>query len=75
MQTVFVLDETSKKMVSGNLDHKILLDNRDEMGQVVGAFNKIADALYHFSKIVQHSSTPPSPPAALRGEQEYCYFV
>src|SRR6476469_108392 len=32
-------------MASGNLDHKIILDNRDELGQVVGAFNKIADAL------------------------------
>ncbi len=45
MQTVFVLDEASKKMASGNLDHKIILDNRDELGQVVGAFNNIADAL------------------------------
>jgi len=45
MQTVFVLEEASKKMASGNLDHKIILDNRDELGQVVAAFNKIADAL------------------------------
>jgi len=45
MQTVFVLDEAVKKMASGNLDHKIILDNRDEFGQVVGAFNQIADAL------------------------------
>ena len=45
MQTVFVLDEAAKKMASGNLNHKIILDNRDELGQVVGAFNKIADAL------------------------------
>ncbi|MEG4117065.1 PP2C family protein-serine/threonine phosphatase [Microcoleus sp. N9_B4] len=45
MQTVFVLDETSKKMASGNFDQKIMLDNRDELGQVMGAFNKIADAL------------------------------
>jgi sigma-B regulation protein RsbU (phosphoserine phosphatase) len=44
-QTVFVLDEASKKMASGNLGHKIILDNRDAQGQVVGAFNKIADAL------------------------------
>ncbi|WP_442927869.1 PP2C family protein-serine/threonine phosphatase [Microcoleus sp. A003_D6] len=40
-----IYDEASKKMASGNLDHKIILDNRDELGQVVGAFNKIADAL------------------------------
>ena len=45
MQTVFVLDEASKKMASGNLGHKIILENRDELGQVVSSFNKIADAL------------------------------
>ena len=45
MQTVFVLEEASKKMASGNLNHKIILDNRDELGQVVGAFNNIAEAL------------------------------
>ncbi|MBD1829703.1 SpoIIE family protein phosphatase [Microcoleus vaginatus GB1-A2] len=45
MQTVFVLDEASKKMANGHLDHKIIFANRDELGQVVGAFNKIADAL------------------------------
>ena len=45
MQTVFVLDEASKQMASGNLAHKITLENRDELGQVVGAFNKIAQAL------------------------------
>jgi sigma-B regulation protein RsbU (phosphoserine phosphatase) len=44
-QNVFVLDEASKKRPSGNLGNKIILDNRDEEGQVVGAFNKIADAL------------------------------
>ena len=45
MQTVFVLHEASKQMASGNLAHKIILENRDELGQVVGAFNKIAQAL------------------------------
>jgi sigma-B regulation protein RsbU (phosphoserine phosphatase) len=44
-QTVFVLDEALKKMASGNQAHKIILDNRDAQGQVVGAFNKTADAL------------------------------
>ena len=47
MQTVLVLDEASKKMASGNLNHKIILENKDELGQVVGSFNKIADALVH----------------------------
>jgi sigma-B regulation protein RsbU (phosphoserine phosphatase) len=44
-QTVCVIEAASKKRVSGNLAHKIILDNRDAQGQVVGAFNKIADAL------------------------------
>ncbi|WP_445248849.1 PP2C family protein-serine/threonine phosphatase [Microcoleus sp. OTE_8_concoct_300] len=44
-QTVFVFDEASKKMASGNLAHKIIWDNREPEGQVVGAFNKITDAL------------------------------
>jgi sigma-B regulation protein RsbU (phosphoserine phosphatase) len=44
-QTVFVLDEASKKMASGNQAHKIILDNRDAQGQVVGALNKTANAL------------------------------
>ena len=44
-QTVFVLDEPSKKMASGNLANKIILDNRAAQGQVVGAFNNIAAAL------------------------------
>ena len=45
MQTVFVIDEASKKMPSGNLGNKIIWDNRDKEGVVVGAFNKITDAL------------------------------
>ena len=45
MQTIFVLDEASKNMAGGNLQQKIILENRDELGQVVGAFNNIAEAL------------------------------
>lgn len=47
MQTVFVLDEASKKMASGNFNHKITLENKDELGQVVGSFNKVAEALVY----------------------------
>ncbi len=47
METVLVLDEASKKMARGNLDYKINLDNKDELGQVVRSFNKIAEALVH----------------------------
>ncbi|NJR23693.1 MAG: PP2C family protein-serine/threonine phosphatase [Richelia sp. CSU_2_1] len=45
MKTVSVLEEAAKTMASGNLSDKITLDNRDELGQVVAAFNKIAEAL------------------------------
>ncbi|MEK0192294.1 MAG: HAMP domain-containing protein [Oscillatoriales cyanobacterium] len=47
METVLVLDEASKKMARGNLDYKINLDNKDELGQVVRSFNKIAEALVY----------------------------
>lgn len=47
METVLVLDEASKKMASGNLNHKITLENKDELGQVVTSFNKIAKALVY----------------------------
>ncbi|MBI5033148.1 MAG: response regulator [Chloroflexi bacterium] len=45
MQTVSSLDAASKRMVSGNLNGEITLDNHDELGQIVTAFNKIASAL------------------------------
>ena len=45
MQTVFVLYEASKNIETDNLSHKIIWDNIDKQGQVVAAFNTIADAL------------------------------
>jgi len=47
MQTVFVLDETSKKMINGYFNDKIIWENHDELGKVVASFNKIAEALIH----------------------------
>lgn len=47
MQTVNALEESAKKMSQGVLDQPIFLDNKDELGQVVRSFNKIADALIH----------------------------
>lgn len=44
-QNVFVLGKASKKMAIGNLAHKIIWDNRDEQGKIVGGFNKSAEAL------------------------------
>jgi serine phosphatase RsbU (regulator of sigma subunit) len=44
-QNVFVINEASKKMAIGNLCHNIILNTRDKKGQIVGAFNTIADAL------------------------------
>jgi hypothetical protein len=45
MQTVFVPYEASKKIQIDYLCHKIIWDNPDKQGQVVGTFNTIADAL------------------------------
>jgi PAS domain S-box-containing protein len=45
MRTVSSLDEASKRMVSGDIDERVNLENRDELGQVAISFNKIATAL------------------------------
>ena len=45
MRTVSSLAAASKRMVSGDLTSEIALDNRDELGQIVTAFNGIASAL------------------------------
>jgi PAS domain S-box-containing protein len=45
MRTVSSLDEASKRMVSGDMDERVNLENRDELGQVAISFNKIAKAL------------------------------
>ncbi|HEX7586912.1 MAG TPA: response regulator [Anaerolineae bacterium] len=45
MRTVSSLEAASKRMVSGDLTSEIELNNRDELGQIVTAFNGIASAL------------------------------
>ncbi|MEY3866552.1 MAG: hypothetical protein RLZZ338_443, partial [Cyanobacteriota bacterium] len=45
MQTVSALDDASKKMAMGKMNETIILDNKDELGQVVRSFNNIAIAL------------------------------
>ena len=45
MRTVSSLEAASKRMVSGDMTSEIELDNRDELGQIVTAFNGIASAL------------------------------
>jgi len=45
MRTVSSLEAASKRMVSGDLTSEIELDNKDELGQIVVAFNDIASAL------------------------------
>jgi serine phosphatase RsbU (regulator of sigma subunit) len=45
MQTVSALEEASKKMALGKMNDIIILDNKDELGQVVRSFNNIAIAL------------------------------
>jgi serine phosphatase RsbU (regulator of sigma subunit) len=45
MQTVSALEDASKKMALGKMNDIIILDNKDELGQVVRSFNNIAIAL------------------------------
>ncbi|NWG14944.1 MAG: response regulator [Acidobacteria bacterium] len=45
MRTVSSLDEASQRMVSGDMNERVILDNRDELGQVAISFNQIATAL------------------------------
>jgi sigma-B regulation protein RsbU (phosphoserine phosphatase) len=45
MLTVERLDEAAKQMTSGFVGENIRLQNKDELGQVVNSFNKIATAL------------------------------
>ncbi len=45
MRTVSSLEAASQRMVSGDMTSEIQLDNRDELGQIVKAFNGIASAL------------------------------
>jgi signal transduction histidine kinase/CheY-like chemotaxis protein/HPt (histidine-containing phosphotransfer) domain-containing protein len=45
MGTVHRLEEAAQRMVGGDMGGTIDLDTRDELGQVVGSFNKIATRL------------------------------
>lgn len=45
IRTVNNLEAASRRMVSGNTQEKVNLDNRDELGQVANSFNKIATAM------------------------------
>lgn len=45
MHTVSTLRFAAKRMVSGDANAKVQLDNSDELGEVVAAFNQVATAL------------------------------
>jgi serine phosphatase RsbU (regulator of sigma subunit) len=45
MQTVGKLDLASKQMLAGHMNEEIVLDNRDELGDVVKSFKNVASAL------------------------------
>jgi signal transduction histidine kinase/DNA-binding response OmpR family regulator len=45
MRTVGRLQEASERMVGGSIDHVVALETRDELGQVVTAFNNVAGRL------------------------------
>jgi PAS domain S-box-containing protein len=45
MRTVRTLDAAAQRMVQGDVPDTLALDNKDELGQVVGSFNRVASAL------------------------------
>src|SRR5258705_4866173 len=45
MRAITSLDAAAKRMVSGNLEESVILDNRDELGQIATSFNNVAVAL------------------------------
>jgi len=45
MRTVSTLDAAAQQMVSGAIPETLTLPNRDELGQVVASFNRVANAL------------------------------
>ena len=45
MRTVSTLDTAAQRMIGGDMQGVVRLDNRDELGQVVRSFNDIATAL------------------------------
>ena len=45
VRTVARLDEAARRMVSGNMTTLVILDNRDELGQVATSFNRVIDTI------------------------------
>jgi PAS domain S-box-containing protein len=45
MRTVSALDRAAQRMVNGDIRQSLSLANRDELGQVVRSFNRVANAL------------------------------
>jgi PAS domain S-box-containing protein len=45
MRTVSTLDAAAQQMVNGDVPETLTLPNRDELGQVVASFNRVANAL------------------------------
>ncbi len=45
MRTVSTLDAAAQQMVNGQIPETLTLPNRDELGQVVASFNRVANAL------------------------------
>ncbi|MBK9711652.1 MAG: response regulator [Kouleothrix sp.] len=44
-RTVATLDQAARRMVGGDMDGVVAIDNRDELGQVVRSFNTVATRL------------------------------
>jgi signal transduction histidine kinase/DNA-binding response OmpR family regulator len=71
MGTVRRLEETTQRMVSGQLDATFTLDTRDELGQVASSFNTIAARLRtEWAQAREESARATAAEAELRTAKE-----
>ena len=71
MRTVGRLREASERMVGGSIDQVVTLDTRDELGQVVTAFNNVAGRLrQEWMQAQEESQRARAAEAQLREHEE-----
>jgi signal transduction histidine kinase/DNA-binding response OmpR family regulator len=71
MRTVSRLKEVSEHMVSGSMDDVVILETRDELGQVVTSFNNVATRLrMEWAQAREESRRARAAEAQLREHEE-----
>ena len=71
MRTVSRLKEVSEQMVGGSMDHVVMLETHDELGQVVTSFNNVATRLRtEWAQAREESRRARAAEAQLREHEE-----